>query len=691
MSNELDSVDWASMRHAYGPASEVPVWLRGMASADPDVRRNALRDFVGSVHHQGDVYPCTLASLPFLFALADDPGTPDRAGIVRLVVSIGRESLDAVDAGDEVYIAPDGSESTAHVDALAIMRERSAAFLGYSADPDPEVRQSGIEALGLFLDDADQAVGALRDRLPAECGTEERQAVIRTMAELALRLPQARAAATAWLNGLADDAAAEPDIRLAALVHRARCVPAELRDDTVPTVAGLLRRIRPGFSSVPAVNTGPKPSPKGPPHIVAMFEDMERDSLLHAPTTELLRTLHGELGDRVSERSALLVEQLRSPDRGSRYDAIRMTRELIRGWRGDHTGLVLLLADCLTLEDPYTAAAAADALGALAPAAEPAREALASYVAAQLAAHGPNVWASSHPLVRRAHQLAVLALARLGDPRALSCLRTALDGGTDTWRAVHGAMHLGPLAAELVPQLVRLLSAFDLSTPGAGTQYNALLSALAKAADPAAVPAITDALNGAVQRKEWRDAASALKDLASFGPAAAPALEVVRQLADAEDVHLRAAATGALWALDPNPADVVPRLVALLDTYRRDEAAEALGLIGPPAAAALPRLKDLLGATSAWTRVRAATAVWGIAGESEAEAVCQALEAAWESNHHTANDVLACLERMGLAAAPLLPRVASELAQVRRGGRFGTAAGDEELQRACRTLMGRPA
>ncbi|MGF1425816.1 HEAT repeat domain-containing protein [Kitasatospora sp. LaBMicrA B282] len=660
-----------------------------MASEDPEVRRRALRDFVGAVHHQGDVYPCTLASLPFLFALADDPGTPERAGIVRLVVSIGRESLDSVEAGDEIYIAPGGSESTAHVDALAMMHERSAAFLRYSADPGPEVRQPGITALGLFLDDAERAVEALRDRLPAACGTEERQTVIRTMATLALRLPKARPAATAWLDELADDAAAEPDIRLAALVHRARCVPAQLREDTVPTVTALLRRIRPGFSSAPAADTGPEPAPKGPPHIVAVFEDMARDSLLHAPTTELLRTLHRELGDRVSERAALLTEQLRSPDRGSRYDAIRMTRELIGGWRGDHTGLVLLLADCLTLEDPYTAAAAADSLGAVAPVSAPAREALAAYVAAQRAAHGPEVWSSSHPLVRRAHQLAVLALARLGDPRALPCLRTALDGDTDTWRAVQDAMHLGPLAAELVPQLARLLSGFDLSTPAVGMPYNALLSALAKTGDPAAVPAITAALDGALRRKEWRDAASALKNLASFGPAAASALKAVRPLADAEDVHLRAAATAALWALDPDPTDAVPRLVALLDTHRRDEAAGVLALVGPSAAAALPRLTELLGVTSAWTRVRAATAVWGIAGEPEAAAVRQALQAAWESNRHTANEVLACLERMGPAAAPLRPRVAAELAHARRSGRFETAANDEELQRTCRALIGR--
>ncbi|MFB7224872.1 hypothetical protein [Streptomyces sp. NPDC056227] len=59
----------------------------------------------------------------------------------------------------------------------------------------------------------------------------------------------------------------------------------------------------------------------------------------------------------VPERTALLAEQLRSPDPATRYDAIRMTQALITAWRGDHTDLVMLLADCLLPEDPYTAAA----------------------------------------------------------------------------------------------------------------------------------------------------------------------------------------------------------------------------------------------------------------------------------------------------------------------------------------------
>ncbi|MEU6878856.1 HEAT repeat domain-containing protein [Streptomyces sp. NPDC046712] len=701
MINERDSIDWSSMGHAYGPAGDVPVWLREMASADPDVREKAFRSFYGAAHHQGHVYPCTAASLPFLFALADDPATPDRASVIELLISIGRESLDCdIDA---VHISPDGTESTAHVDVVAEMRGRADALVRYAADPDPLVRRAAIEGLGLFLDDGDRAVEAVRGRLPAEDGIVERLLVVRTMADLALRLPAAHAEATAWLDTLAGDTTSPPDIRLAALVHRARCTPQEIGHDVVPTAIELLRRITPAPDSAredDACGTGSggcactaaseRPATHDiPPHIAAAFEDLERHSRVHAPTTSLLGTFHAALDASVPKRTALLTAQLRSPDPATRYDAIRMTQDLILAWRGDHTDLVLLLADCLRPDDPYTAAAAAESLKSLVPVSEPAREALAAYVAAHRSAHGPDVWAAPQPLLRRAHQESVLALARLGDLRALPDLLTALDGDADAWRALQVAGRLRPAAGELVPRLIRRLAATAFSQQWSEASAGALVSALAALRDPAAVPAITDAVTAAVRHEEWRTAASALDALASFGAAAAAALDVVRPLADAEDVDVRASATTALWELGGDPESVVPRLHDLLDSYRHHEAADVLGRIGSPAAIVLPRLRQMLTADYEWSRVHAAAALWEIGGEPEAAVVVQTLLGTWEKNDATSNHVVTCLNRMGPSAAPALPRIRTELALPRRSGRFRSTADDEELQGICRAIVAR--
>ncbi|MFJ5899650.1 HEAT repeat domain-containing protein [Streptomyces sp. NPDC093064] len=697
MINDLNSVDWSSMSHAYGPAVDVPVWLRAMNSPDPEVRKKALGDFYSAAHHQGDVYPCTAASLPFLFDMADDLTAPDRASIVELLLSIGREALDR---GEGIHVAPDGTESTAGADSAALMREHADSFFAYASDPDPQVRRAAIEGLGLFVDDADRAVATLRDRLPVENGIAERLLVVQTMADLALRLPAARASVTALLDTLAGETTGNPDIRLAALVHRARCAPAHITEGTVTTAIGLLRKLTPALppgagdegrragsgSCACTADAGSAAVEDVPPQIAAAFAGLERSNRVHAPTTPLLRPFHAILGARLSERTALLTEQLRSPDPATRYDAIRMAQELITSWRGDHTDLVLLLAECLLPEDPYTSAAAGEGLGSLVPVSEPAREALAAYVTA----HGPDVWATPKPLLRRAHQEAVMALARLADVRALPSMLTALDTDVDAWRAVQVSRHLRAAAADLVPRLSRRLAKADFSGQWPDMSTAALMSALAALGDPAAIPQLTDAVSTAVRHEQWRTATSALEALASFGTRAAPALEVVRPLTNAaEDVDLRAAATAAVWELERDPAAVMPLLEDLLDSYRHHEAADVLGRIGPEAKAVLPRLRQMLDAGYEWTRAFAAAALWNIGGEAEAGVVVPTLLTAWEENDATSNHVLACLNRMGPAAAPTLPRLRAELALPRRSGRFQSIANDEELQRDCRAILTR--
>ncbi|WP_405771029.1 HEAT repeat domain-containing protein [Actinacidiphila glaucinigra] len=699
---ELDAIDWSSMPHAYGPADEVPAWLRDMASPDAETRRKAVSHFYSAVHHQGDVYASTTASLPFLLALADDPTTPGRAAIVGLLVSIGAHAVERCG-----YDYADGSD---YKGSAVVVREHADAFVSYACDDDRLVRRAAIEGLGLFVDDADRAAALLRDRLPAEDGTEERLLVVETTATLALRLPAARDAATAWLDAVASDEAADPATRLAALVHGARCASERIVAGTMPQAIGLLRLSTPApvtrtgdeaagsttgecrcaAPEEPEANGAPaEPSRNVPPQVVAAFEDLDRHNRTHSPLTSLLRTFHQVLDSRVAERTALLTEQIGSSDPAIRHDAIRMAKELMGARRGDHTALVTRLAGCLLPGHSYTAAEAAEVLGALSPIAEPAREALAAYVLAQRDTHGPEVWAAPCPLLRRAHQQAVMALARLGDMRALPCLLTALDGGVDAWRAVEVAGHLAPAADRLVPRLCRRLTAEDLSAEWEDMSTNAPLSALARLGDPAAVPAITGIVTASARHGQWRTAASALKALAAFGTAAAPALEAVRGLAQADDPSVRMAAAATLWAAEGDPATVVPLLDDLLDSHRRHEAADVLARIGPPAARVLPRLRNMLTADYEWTRAHAASALWDIGGPAEAPVVVRTLLAAWEENDATSNLALACFDRMGPAAGEALPHLRAELTRTRRSGRFRDVRHDEELQRMCRTVLAR--
>ncbi|WP_199549589.1 Lsr2 family protein [Streptomyces sp. N35] len=691
MIDDLDGIDWASMSHAYGPADGVPGWLRAMASPDPQVRERAFGDFYGAAHHQGDVYSCTALCVPHLFALAADSATPDRAAVAELLLSIGRE---AAGRGDEVCVDPDGTESTACGDSCALMRERVDALIAFTSDPDPRVRRAGIEGVGLFLDDVERAVALLRERLAAEGGITERLLIVHTTADLAIRLPYGGDSATGLLYAWSE-AAEDPGTRLAALVHRARCAPEEIGEGTVTTAIGLLRDLTSATATDPegtdpsgaCVCADEDEATDVPPQIAAAFADLDRFNRVHAPTTSLLRTFHAVLDGRLPERRLLLAEQLRSPDAGTRYDAIRTAQDLITTWRGDHSRLVTLLAGCLLPDDPYTAAAAAESLGRLAPVCEPAREALASYVAGQRAAHGPGVWAAPRPVLRRAHQEAVMALARLGDPRALPDLLTGLDSGRDIWRAIEVCGHLPSAAGELTPRLCRILSETAFSAQGPDLSTGALISTLAALGDPGAVPALAEAAGAAVRHERWRTAACAVDALASFGPRAAPAPPAPRPRADPRALARRAAAAAALWDIGQDATEAVPRLSALLATCRNAEAADALGRIGASAAPALTRLRPLLEAGYDWTRVHAAAALWDIGGEPEAETVLDTLLTAWDGNDATAPFVLSCLDRMGPAAAPARARIEAELELPRRSVTFQGVAADEKLQDACHTIL----
>lgn len=164
---------------------------------------------------------------------------------------------------------------------------------------------------------------------------------------------------------------------------------------------------------------------------------------------------------------------------------------------------------------------------------------------------------------------------------------------------------------------------------------------------------------------------------------------VVRPLTDAKDVELRAAATAVVWEFGHNTAEAVPRLEALLDSHGHRDAAEVLGRIGPPTKAALPRLRKMLDAGYEWARVHAAAALWDIGGEAEAGVVVQTLLAAWDENVVTSSHVLACLHRMGPAAAPAVPWIQAELNVPHRGGPYGSIANDEAVQRTCHTILAR--
>ncbi|MEI7034659.1 HEAT repeat domain-containing protein [Streptomyces pratensis] len=741
MFSGIDEVDWASMEHAYGPADDVPDLLRNLASDDPTEREAALDGMYGAVHHQGDVYACTLACIPFLFELAADPGVQDRGSVVELLTSIGGFDLDE---DDEAEIDDDEVEGAAnYAMAAAAVTAGAGVFCELIADEDRGVRLAAPLALATLHRHPVRVLALLRERLPVECDEEVRLALVEAAGRVALRHRPLAGQVAEWLNGLASRAHA-PGLRLAALAQLARCSPEVLPDDVVPVVAGLLHEMRsapspgaardgdrargavagqlcaheretapeqepaPGQAPAPGAGQTPDADPEGEPAAAA---EACRGEQAASPTlvgqlralsaqesagrntpwaADLLRTLHVGLDDRVGDRTALLADQLRSPDRWQRIDAVRMSGGLIRAWRGAYEELVALVGDQLSDPEPRLAEAASHVLEELFCLAAPAADALAARLTAD-PGDWVKTWAGGPPGLGPT----VKALARLGDPRALPALAAALELPRVPHDVGSAVGRLGEAARPLAGAMRRRLAGVALDE-GAYDRASPLLAGLTELRAGEAAPEVLRVLRGApAYRGEWLRTA-ALRALGSFGPAARAAVPELRAMIRHPGTASATEAAEALWAISGDTDAVLPVLIEGLHSdqvHDRRAAAVALGALGPRAAVVAPRLRGLLAHDELWLRVDAAIALTEVSGRPQES--LEVLLAAWERSRHVRVRVAECLARLGPApdGSATAHVLHTELASVRRHNAMDGGYGshdiheDEKLLALCRRAL----
>ncbi|MFE0643931.1 HEAT repeat domain-containing protein [Streptomyces sp. NPDC058877] len=699
----IEEVDWASLGHAYGPADDVPELLRGLASDDPAERETALDGMYGAVHHQGDVYDSTLACIPFLLELVADPAVQDRGCIVELLTSIGgielddEEELDELDPEEEEFIP-----AANYAMAAAAIAAGADVFLGLAADPDLEVRLAAPCALASLHPEPARVLTLLRERLTVERDTEVRLALVAAVGRIALRHASLREETVDWLDWLAR-AAQDPGLRLAALVQRARCAPADIPDDVVPWVTRLLEEIRTSTQAPTAVGNGREAAPT----LIGQVRELLEEHAAGRPapwTEELLRTLHAALDDRVDDRIALILAQLRSPDWGQRSDAIWLCGGLIRAWRGRYDDVVRLVGAQLHDPEPRLREAAASFLERLFELGAPATDSLVVRLGTGPGTSGTETGPGrteagpgAHAFVgRTGRDAALLALARAGDTRAVPLLARALTEPEVRRELLYAVDGLGPSAAMLAP-LLRLRLAdvelderlYDRAAP--------LLYALAAVRGGQALPEVLRVLRGAPpNRRDWvREAA--LRTLAAFGPVAREAVPEFRELLREESAAVSTAAARALWAVEGDLVDALPTLERWLraGTSSTDwcTAAQAIGEIGPMAAVAAPALRPGLASRDPWVRVRSAAALWRVSGEVSAS--LPVLLAVWEENRHARVDIAECLAEMGPAAAEAQVVILTELTRRGRHNAREGACGshdihlDEKLLTLCRAALAR--
>ncbi|WP_433077191.1 hypothetical protein ACQP1P_33860 [Dactylosporangium sp. CA-052675] len=667
----LDAVAWQRLRHAYGSAAGVPAILRDLVDPDPAVREVALEQFYGAVHHQGDVYRCTLETLPFLTRIATTPGLPGRAAAIELLASVGGATWDQPLAG---------RTRTANA-TLAADRPR---FLALLHDADAHVRAAVVPLLRAIAAEAPEATaGLLRRHADAEPDPLVRRAIVTAVARLATADP----ATIAWLEGLTT---AEPDagLRLGALAALARLgVPAPA-ETAVALIAA-------GYSAPPAPAT---PAGLQTDTLVGRIREM-REQLHagrgHPQMDELVRAVSDAYGDRVESRIAVLLAGLRSADAEWQLDALHPASNLVHGWRGRYTHILRRIADLALTGEPVVRPRAAGVLGDLGRFAAPVADALAGLVesAERRAPHTPLrravppwivEWPAEPPTVGRLLAL----LARLGDPRAVPMLAWVLEQEplpSDAGWAIAG---LGPVAAPLAPAVAARLD--DPLPPRHRDGLVAALRAIGPAAAREALPVLLAAGPDPVN-------AEALGQLGAADPATAgTVLPVLRGWAAGPDARGAVAATLAAWTVD---ADTDTAVAALTRHLGDDAAAVVAARALRTVSAAGPGTLDRLGALArrrdqyGHTAVAAAHALAAITGD--AALVRAPLEHAWARHPLTRPAVVAAWAELGPPDARTRALLAAELAEprrlYRRGGNPGFSYGeldqDEAFVAAMRALM----
>ena len=90
--DELNSVDWKSLKHAYGDASDVPGLIRDLTSTRSKRRDAAYEKLYSNIWHQGAVYSATPYAVPFIVGLLQIPNLPDRARVLGYLSALATGS-----------------------------------------------------------------------------------------------------------------------------------------------------------------------------------------------------------------------------------------------------------------------------------------------------------------------------------------------------------------------------------------------------------------------------------------------------------------------------------------------------------------------------------------------------------------------------------------------------------------------
>lgn len=195
MLDDLDTIDWAQLVHAFGPASDIPERIRALISPDPDARQAAIEGLFETICHQETVYEASAPAVPFLQELLADADTPDKMLIANMLAAMadGKSDMEvalgspAMETLLRKGLAQEGRDFDTELAEGRRLVEQTRAAVGkelpllypYLACEEPEVRRAVASAMKNYPERASET----RPLLERACDSETDAAAKEAMEE----------------------------------------------------------------------------------------------------------------------------------------------------------------------------------------------------------------------------------------------------------------------------------------------------------------------------------------------------------------------------------------------------------------------------------------------------------------------------------------------------------------------------
>jgi hypothetical protein len=186
MLEKLYDINWASLTHAYGQATDVPELIKALMSQEYEVREKARWELYGNIFHQGTRYQATPYAVPFLLELVASEEVRERERIILYLIhlALGYEEEFLLTGFNVEKYRKDYKQAASHfrneigqdfdkyghspkaiLEIYDEVQKGVPLFQELLFHPDTEIKKAAIYALTWFPDHAQASIAKINELL----------------------------------------------------------------------------------------------------------------------------------------------------------------------------------------------------------------------------------------------------------------------------------------------------------------------------------------------------------------------------------------------------------------------------------------------------------------------------------------------------------------------------------------------